>query len=108
MSLKAVDMSIAVHKNADVGQLQREMQQKPQMDQTALAEVQQKATEVSRRRPEGLNETDKPEVRKRREEKKRRQTGSTVSADKEQDRQAGHAHTQSDHPYKGHHIDLSL
>lgn len=108
MSLKAVDMSIAVHKNADAGQLQREIQQKPQIDQMALAEVQQRATEGARKRAEGLKETDKPEIRNRREEKKRQQGSASHTAHTSSDSSPGPSSTQAEHPYKGHHVDVSL
>lgn len=108
MSLKAVDMSFAVHKNADAGQFQREIQQKPQIDQMALAEVQQRTAEGSRKRPEGLKETDKPEIRKRREEKKRQQQGDSSRGDTGTVEAAAQTPNQAEHPYKGHHVDVSL
>lgn len=106
MSFKAVDMSFAVHKNADAGQLQREIQQKPQMDQLALAAVEQRLTEGSRKRTEGLKETDKSEIRDRREEKKRQQAASQTAHGASDS--PGQPPVQAEHPYKGHHVDVSL
>jgi hypothetical protein len=100
-------MSFAVHKNADAGQLQREIQQKPQIDQMALAEVQQRATEGSRKRAEGLKETDKSEIRNGGEEKKRKQNAASRTANGASD-SPGQPPTQAEHPYKGHHVDVSL
>lgn len=108
MSFKAVDMSFAVHKNADVGQLQREIQQKPQVDQLALAQGQQQTAEGARKRTEGLKETDKSAIRNKQEEKKRRQ-GSTAQASQEaSDPSSSQTPAQAEHPYKGHHVDVSL
>lgn len=107
MSFKAVDMSFAVHKNADAGQLQREIQQKPQVDQMALAAVRQRLTEGSRKRAEGLKETDKSEIRDRREEKKRQQAAASQTAHGASD-SPGQPPALPEHPYKGHHVDVSL
>ncbi len=108
MSLKAVDMSFAVHKNADAGQLQREIQQKPQVDQMALAEVQQRTAEGARKRAEGLKETDKSAIRNGQEEKKRRQGSAAQTSQGASDPSPSQTPAQAEHPYKGHHVDVSL
>lgn len=110
MSLKSIDMSLAVHKNADAGQLQRELQQKPAADQAALAESGVKTADNERQRPSMLEETDKSRIRARQEGqkgKKDKGSSSKSAGTKADDPKRSHT-ADPGHPFKGHHIDLSL
>lgn len=108
MSLKSIDMSMAVHKNADIGQLQREMQQKPMIDQAVLADHSTKKSDTSRQRPSKADETDKSGIRSRQEEKNGRKKGARANASGQAGDMQEAKPVDADHPYKGHHIDLSL
>ncbi|MDF2924696.1 MAG: hypothetical protein K0R57_3610 [Paenibacillaceae bacterium] len=110
MSLKSIDMSLAVHKSADAGQAQRDLQHKPVVDQTAMAASSVKSAETERQRPAKLDESDKSRIRKHRNGR----DGAKGRADASPDKEPGEVQEQSvhskepGHPFKGHHIDLSL
>lgn len=112
MSLKAIDMSIAVHKNTDAGMVQRDIQNKPSADQAALAQTMVKTDELSRRRTVGLEESDKSRIRDNRKDKNG--SGGSSGQDGEQTPSSRTASSStakqkdSGHPFKGHRIDLSI
>lgn len=110
MSLKSIDMSIAVHKSSDAGQVQRELAQKPIADQSALAQSSLKTADTTRQRPAKLDETDKSLIRNRNQEKNssggKRKKGTAGQQDGMET--ATNVSADPGHPFKGHHIDLSL
>lgn len=110
MSFKAIDMSMAVHKNQDAAMIQRELQQKPQSDQAALTQAGMKAAESNRQKTVKLEETDKSQIRDRNREGRESQLGNgkAEKRSKPADGLDCRKLPDPDHPYKGHHIDLSL
>lgn len=108
MSLKSIDMSMAVHKNAEAAQIQRELQQKPAMDQAALAGGSLKTAESSSKRAAKLEETDKSLIREGKDEGGRGSGKGRSGARSRSSGASSTCHEDSGHPYKGHHIDLSL
>lgn len=110
MSFKAIDMSMAVHKNQDAAMIQRELQQKPQSDQAALSQAGVKAAESNRQRTVKLEETDKSQIRDRKRDRREapQGNGKADKRSKSADVPEGRKPPDPDHPYKGHHIDLSL
>lgn len=109
MSLKSVDMSMAVHKNSELSQLQRELQHKPAVDQTILADTGAKTAEATRQRPAKMEESAKSRIRDRQEGKKDGNRGE-AAGDGDSAKQASKVDkaVAADHPFKGHYIDLSL
>lgn len=109
MSFKAIDLQFAVHKNDEAGIKQNQLMQKPRQDEALLENQAATATNKDRSRSSKLEESARTDIKDRREHKhansknKKREhasePASSVSSITEQ---------QSNHPYKGHHIDLSL
>jgi hypothetical protein len=110
MSFKAIDMSMAVHKNQDAAMIQRELQQKPQSDQAALSQAGLKASESNRQRTVKLEETDKSQIRDHNRDRRGSQQGNGKAEERSKSAEGPDARKPHgpDHPYKGHHIDLSL
>lgn len=112
MSFKSIDLSFAVHKNTDAGQLQRELQQKPVVDQANLAQAGLKTEETNRQRTAKLDESDKSKIRDNRKEHKGGSSGRGKGHRPDQTAESGTSASlkqrDSGHPFKGHHIDLSL
>ncbi|WP_284639089.1 hypothetical protein [Paenibacillus silviterrae] len=108
MNMKPVEMQFALHKNDEVGLKQHQLQHKPIQDQAVLLEASERKTENDRQisskteetahafiRDESKQSGGHPKERKR----KRQEPGSNG--------QPSQARAK-DHPFKGHHIDLSL
>ncbi|WP_281887588.1 hypothetical protein [Paenibacillus sp. YYML68] len=111
MTLRAIDLQFALHKNDEVGLKQNQLNQKPVVDQAALSEAAQKETLAQRGRSMKMEETNGASIRdegkqgggnagdgnKSRKSSKQAQSGGSASSK-----------PSKDHPFKGHHIDLSL
>lgn len=104
MGLKPIELQVAIPRTGEAGILQNQLLQKPVHDQTMLAAAAAKQME---------------EMRKKSQDVKQTETGLKTDRDGQQQ---GHDHNQDassnkdqsestqtvEHPYKGHHIDLSL
>jgi hypothetical protein len=107
MSLKAIDLQFAVHKNDEAGIRQNQLMQKPRQDETILENQSAQSTERDRHRSSKLEESARTDIHDHGGKKqqmaerksKDKKTSSTASSEPEH---------QPNHPYKGHHIDLSL
>lgn len=107
MSLKSIDMQIAVHKNADAGAAQRQMQHKPIEDQAALAGQGVKQAEAEARQSTKLEKTGQSRIRDR--EKNSGKGQDPNHRKKAAKPAAGNGpEAASEHPYKGRHIDMTM
>ncbi|KQX69164.1 MULTISPECIES: hypothetical protein [unclassified Paenibacillus] len=107
MSFKAIDLQFAVHKNDEAGIRQNQLMQKPRQDETVLENQAAQTTEKDRHRSSKLEESVRTDIKDHGDQRqqfnkgKTKNKGKAVSASPE-------GSYQPDHPYKGHHIDLSL
>ncbi|MEK8130204.1 hypothetical protein WMW72_20060 [Paenibacillus filicis] len=110
MSMKAVEMQFALHKNDEAGLKQQQMMHKPVHDQAALSQESEKQLLEQRRistKAEESNRTaaDREGGREGRP-RKRRSAGPAERVQNAQERADSAPH--DGHPFKGHHIDISL
>lgn len=104
MGFKAVDLQVAIHRTGEAGHLQNQLLQKPIHDQTMSAEAAARHMEDLRKKSEATSKTDE-DVNIKREGG--RQGGASPEGEaSRQGKNDDHDHVE--HPYKGHHIDLSL
>lgn len=102
--MRSIELQVAIPRTGQVGAIQNELQQKPIHDQTLLANDAAKRLEEQRKKS---NEVDKSD-----EHLKAEQDGQS----KHQHRHRGSGSSEEDgeqqraleHPFKGHHIDLTL
>ncbi|MCL6459913.1 MAG: hypothetical protein K6T85_18110, partial [Gorillibacterium sp.] len=106
MSLKSVDMQIAVHKNTDAAHFQKQLQDKPGADQAVLASGQLKNEIIKRRRSEGTTKTEQGNIDSSPDENKKK--GTALSEHKTSTHLEKDVLKAAEHPYKGHRLDLSL
>jgi hypothetical protein len=106
MSLRAIDMQVALHKNDEAGLRQNQMTHKPEQDQAALAEQSLKTAEREAQMPTKLNESAKLNMKQEASGKSHKDAGRKKSGRKA--KEEAKPVERSSHPYKGHHIDLSL
>ncbi|BFT73046.1 hypothetical protein [Paenibacillus sp. P36] len=108
MSFKAIDLQFAVHKNDEAGIRQNQLMQKPRQDETILENQAAQSTEKDRQRSSKLEESARTDIngqggqKQQMAERKPRSKKPSSSSESIE-----HEH-QPNHPYKGHHIDLSL
>jgi hypothetical protein len=105
MSLKTIDLQMAIHRNDEAAIQQNQLAHKPEADRTLLAEQAAKQTERAREQTAKLEHTAEmhiqgggkqaaqPQSRKRRRESRPDAAAEPKSAP---------------HPYKGHLLDVSL
>jgi hypothetical protein len=103
MSLKAIDLQFAIHKNDEAGYRQNQLSQKPQQDQAVLENQAAQSTEKQRQRSAKVDETDSAAIRDRRQG-----SGKQEQQGKRSKPQSSSSSSEGEHPFKGHHIDLSL
>lgn len=107
MSFKAIDLQFAVHKNDEAGIRQNQLMQKPRQDETILENQAAESTEKDRHRSGKLEESARADIhdhggkKHQMAERKFKNNKPSFAASTEPEHQPYH-------PYKGHHIDLSL
>lgn len=103
MSLKSVEMQIAVPRTNEAGKVHNEFQQRPQNEQMLLAGEQTKNSRAEAQRSTEVSETAETAVR---------DDGSRQSSGQQQGRGAAEAgetlEQPAEHPYKGKNFDVSL
>lgn len=106
LSLKSIDLQFALHKNDEAGFKQNQLSQKPQQDQAvnesqaaALAERErERSQKVDQNPSKGIcQDQDQGKQHNRKGNAKKKAASSSAPNLK-----------LADHPFKGHHIDLSL
>ncbi|MDR0270054.1 MAG: hypothetical protein LBJ26_18440 [Paenibacillus sp.] len=103
MSMKPVEMQIAIPRTTEAGKIQNDVQHRSSQEQQFLAAQQQKETQELRQRSSGVDETANAAVR---DEGKRHSQKDGSPSDKSQKEPA--EHQDAEHPYKGHRLDVSL
>lgn len=104
MSLKSVDMQIAVHRSHEASVNQQQLNQKPSNDQALLGLQHEKQAKLDRQKTGELEESPQANIHDdqsgKRDQRSRREGRDQRNQDEETE--------QAIHPYKGKHIDISL
>lgn len=104
MTLKSIEMQVAIPRTGDAGNLQNQLLQKPVHDQAMLAAATMKQREKQRKTSNKVDETLSEQLKADQDgNKSYQQMGQNKSTKKTKEK-----HHEIEHPYKGHHIDLSL
>lgn len=103
MSLKSVEMQIAVPRTSEAGKIQQENHQRPTQDQTLLAGEQMKQSRQAAQRSTEVSETAESEIREDGSRQTPEHGGDSSSESKEQVTEQP-----AEHPYKGRLLDISL
>jgi hypothetical protein len=103
MSLKSIEMQIAIPRTGDAGNLQNQLLQKPVQDQAMLTAATIKQMEEKRKKSNEIAETSN-QLKTDKDGHKDNQKNDKNTSKKEKENDPNNI----EHPYKGHHIDLSL
>lgn len=104
MTLRSVELQVALPRVTEAGNVQNQLSQKPMYDQNALQQQQAQLSEQQLKRPNELDETSTLLVG----EEEQREKGSGQQQRKHKRPAAEQRQERSKHPYKGQHIDLIL
>jgi hypothetical protein len=104
MSLKSVEMQIAIPRTNEAGMVQNQLSHKPMHDQAALASGTVQQAQQLRQKAAKVDESVSKRIKDGSGEQRGKQPKAHAGS-KSVKKQADEAHG---HPYKGHHIDFSL
>lgn len=104
MNIKPIDLQVALNRAGDAGNVQNQLNQKPQLDQSQAMNTAVRHQEEARKRASSTDEPDKANIKDEdgQPSAKQQHQSSAVTTAAEQDEE--HA----PHPYKGKHIDFTL
>ncbi|MGO4106820.1 hypothetical protein [Paenibacillus sp. YAF4_2] len=108
MPFKPIDLQWSIPRTLEASGTQSQTNHKPIAEQTRMAELASKQTEQLRSKNTGVEHTGGPNVRNERD----RQGGNPYLAKRkrkpEESQDMPEGGRQAEHPYKGHHVDISL
>ncbi len=104
MSLKAIELQVALPRTVDAGRVQEQLTQKSNLDQQQLAMMSQSEQEHNRIRSTPLIPTNEPLAIHQHNERDTPAKKNRLQHKKNEEDEKNEAK----HPYKGKHIDLSL
>ncbi|MCD1257792.1 hypothetical protein B5M42_002915 [Paenibacillus athensensis] len=109
MSMKSVDLQFALHKNDEAGLRQNQLAQKMRQDEALLENQAVQETERESRRSAKVEQSGASGIRSDDKPKQDQRNNGKPRKGRAEESGARTATAQApDHPYKGHHIDLSL
>ncbi len=106
MSLKAIEMQVAIPRTQNVGKIQDQLQQRGQVSQANIASEQNKTDE--KKRKQVLETTESEKKRLNNDDERREHSQSQTNKEEKQGMEDSPLEeTYAIHPYKGNHIDFS-
>ncbi|WP_150267713.1 hypothetical protein [Paenibacillus tepidiphilus] len=102
MSMKPVELQIALPRTTDAGKVQNDLQQRPLITQQQISAEGIKQAQQSARRSAEIDEPADAKLHSREGRSRQPHQQAEAKAEREED-----VH-EAEHPYKGHRIDLSL
>ncbi|MCJ8010630.1 hypothetical protein MUG84_02595 [Paenibacillus sp. KQZ6P-2] len=101
--MKSVEMQIAIPRTTEAGKVQNDVHHRTSQDQQFMAGQQLKEDQVHRQRSSGIDETANAAVRDDGKQHSSHHEGSNSKKSKQEPEEH-----HSEHPFKGHHLDVSL
>lgn len=105
MSLKPIDVQLALSRTSETGKLQNQLTHKPVEDQMNLAVTASKKTEEMRKKSTGVDGVREMLIQ---EDGRQNQGKPNPQRRKPKDGEPAPDPDRPEHPYKGHHVDFSL
>lgn len=106
MTLRSIELQVAIPRTSEVGQIQNQLAQKPAYDQNQLAQQSAKKADEQLKKSNEIDQAFELQIRD--EEQKQGGGRNDQKRERKKDEQAEPGQTVSVHPYKGRHIDLTL
>lgn len=105
MSLKSVEMQMAIPRTNEAGMVQNQLSHKPMHDQAALASGTVQQAQQLRQKAAKVDESVSKRIKDGSGEQRGKQPKSSHAGSKSSKKPSDESH---EHPYKGRHIDFSL
>jgi len=106
MGLSPLNLQLSVPRAPELSNLQQQAMNRPVMEQTMLEATVVKEAEQKRTQAAAVDETEKGIIRD--QEKDPNGQGSKKKNDRTRSKQELERELSTDHPYKGHHLDIRL
>ncbi|WP_134686224.1 hypothetical protein [Brevibacillus migulae] len=108
MSLKAVELQIALPRTQEAGKIQEQVQYRQTHEQQAAIDQRNEQDQAMRQRTTDINETDKGQIRDK-QDRQRNRKQDQEQQQKQQQKKDGHGRGyQMRDPFRGRHVDISL
>ncbi|WP_026297054.1 hypothetical protein [Paenibacillus daejeonensis] len=104
MTYRSLDLQISIPRTPEAGGLQSQMMNRPMIEQQKLADESLKTTEQLRQKSSEVEETVETAIR---DDQQGQARGKQDQQPNEEKAEAA-PETPAPHPFKGHHIDISL
>lgn len=108
MSLKPVELQIALPRTQEVTRIQEQQQQRSMHEQQELIAARRELDELARKRPGDVHQSVQGQVREKTDRERRRQQEQKQRAEIAQHPSAKDGKTLASDPIRGRHIDISL
>lgn len=105
MSLRTIELQVALPRTVEAGKIQEQLTQKSTVDQQQLALISQREAEQNRIRSTPMIPTNESLAIHQHEEREKSQRDKN---NHEREKNEPNKKNEAKHPYKGKHIDLSL
>ncbi|MEX1031022.1 MAG: hypothetical protein WDZ91_13400 [Paenibacillaceae bacterium] len=106
MSLKSIDTQLSLSRTKDVGAIQNQLNHKPTDDQVSLAALAQKRMEDDRKKlSKASSKSSETSIKDQQSPNQQGQANTHHGKNHLKTEEQSHP---TDHPYKGHRIDISL
>jgi hypothetical protein len=107
VSLKAVELQVALPRTHEVARIQEQMQHRTMHEQQALIQDRKQSDELSRKQTTHVSDPGKALI-KPREDEKQRSGNQKKDGKKKSEQETSQSSNEPLDPYRGKHIDLSL
>ena len=104
MTYRSLDLQISIPRTPEAGGLQSQMMNRPMIEQQKLADESLKTTEQLRQKSSEVEETVETAIR----DDQHGQSGGKNERQADEEKTDAAAEPPVPHPFKGHHIDISL
>lgn len=108
MSLKAVELQVALPRTQEIGRMQEQLQYRHAHENQQAIDRRNETDQAMRQRPTNINETDKGQIKEKQDSQKKReqkQEAQKKQVQKQEDQDQGY---QMRDPIRGRHVDISL
>ncbi len=112
MSLKAVELQVALPRTQEISRIQEQQQQRSMHEQQVLIEDRKQLDEIARKRPESMSEPAKGQIREKQQRERKRHAQSPAqtegATEPHEKGNSAKGHVPMTDPLRGRHIDISL
>ncbi len=111
MSLKAVELQVALSRTQEISRIHEQQMHRNAHEQQALIEDRKQLDQLTRQRPDNIQESTSGQIKEKQDKNKKRKEGQQEAAaesNQQKKKEPPQASKQMSDPLRGHFIDISL